>query len=86
MKTAKMSLANVQGKLTRAEMKQISGGAMVWACASCFLPNETVCVYYNDATSYCTDSGYGQVFCVNINTGAQNTHSCDTGYPEGPNP
>jgi hypothetical protein len=75
MKTGKISLANVQGKLSRNEMKEINGGTYRMACASCS-PTETVCVWYNDATTHCTDSGYGQVFCVGKNLGEQNTHSC----------
>jgi hypothetical protein len=37
MKTVKMSLANIQGKLSRSEMKNImagSGGGHCWSCTS----------------------------------------------------
>ncbi|MCC6761085.1 MAG: hypothetical protein IT252_07695 [Chitinophagaceae bacterium] len=81
METKKMSLATVAGKLSRAEMKNIMAGAM--ACANCFLPGETVCVWYNPDNSQCTDSGYGDVFCVNKSTGEQTHHSC--GLTNAPN-
>jgi hypothetical protein len=43
MQTKKMSLANVQGKMSRAEMKEILGGYV--------LPKDDT-VYCNDGTSY----------------------------------
>ncbi len=32
MKTQKMSLANIQGKLSRMEMKNLKGGGQQWHC------------------------------------------------------
>lgn len=32
MKTVKMSLANLQGKMSRKEMKDISGGEVIYNC------------------------------------------------------
>jgi hypothetical protein len=75
MKGNQLSLASVPGKLSRAEMKQVMGGAM--ACANCPLPNQTVCVWYNANEKRCTDSGYGSVWCINTNTGEQSFHDCE---------
>ncbi len=46
MQTKKMSLANVQGKLSRAEMKNIMAGSGVIAAGPhkcCWTNNPTVC-------------------------------------------
>lgn len=36
MKTTKMNLANIQGKLSRAEMKKIMGGSGTTCSGSCY--------------------------------------------------
>ena len=70
----KMNLDDVQGKLSRSEMKNIIGGAM--ACATCSEPNTTMCVSYNPNEKNCQDTGYNSVFCVNTTTGEQVFHDC----------
>jgi len=40
MKTVKMSLANIQGKLSRAEMKNIMAGSAF--CVTCYDPSKGV--------------------------------------------
>ncbi len=54
MKTQKMSLANIQGKITRAEMKNIMAGSGsgssycgTYSCGSC--PAACACGTYRDS-------------------------------------
>lgn len=70
MQTKKMSLANIQGKLSRTEMKNImagSGGCSV-GCASgfyaCCCSGDCQCHSVTDQTNYgCTSGGAGSTTC-----------------------
>ena len=63
MKTKKMSLANVQGKLSRAEMKNVMAGCG-WNCGSNFScsynqGNQDPCVAVNMGTCTKNDGTWG---------------------------
>lgn len=47
MKTKKMSLANIQGKLSRAEMKQIMAGSGGESCNTYWCSTNSDCVTKN---------------------------------------
>lgn len=62
MKTKKMSLANIQGKLSRAEMKNIMAGSGSDNCpttctSSCSSANNCRCCWGNGSNQYCVDAG-----------------------------
>lgn len=61
-KTVKMSLANIQGKLSRAEMKQIMAGSSVCACngSDCICGSTSQCV---SLTPHCMMCG-GDTTCI----------------------
>ncbi len=65
MKTVKMSLANIQGKLSRNEMKQIMAGSSGYNCApkgaECPAPGAT----YDGCCSSCNNiySPSGKTYC-----------------------
>ena len=71
MKTQKMSLANIKGKLSRAEMKQImagSGPICSVSCGSgyyaCCCSGNCTCKGLEDKTDYgCTSGGTGSSSC-----------------------
>jgi len=63
MKTTKMSLANIQGKLSREEMKNIMAGSASGSCRS------GTCYVYNTYNSS-TYSGY----CVTVSHGSHGSH------------
>ena len=53
MKTTKMSLANIQGKLSRAEMKNIMAGSGGTFCSvKCGNPN-TSCILDDGSRGHC---------------------------------
>lgn len=72
MKTTKMSLANIQGKLSRLEMKNVTGGVAsyqtVCTCVGSDLEttvctgNVITCGYL--ALKYCKSIGFGGIDCV----------------------
>lgn len=69
MKTKKMSLANIQGKLSRAEMKNIMAGSGSWSCTHygiddyCFIIGQSCgnggsfCYPTDDWSAYCCIHG-----------------------------
>jgi len=57
MKTVKMSLATIQGKLSRAEMKNIMAGSGPAACLGAAVCNSNIT---------CTPEGGGQGHCVSV--------------------
>lgn len=61
MKTERKSLANIQGKLSRTEMKKIMAGVMKKDCPGCYRSN----VLYS-----CSENEYGN--CVNSYCGSTN--------------
>jgi len=52
MKTLKMSLANIQGKLSRAEMKKVMAGSGIGGGSTCSIkcPNSTEAVSISDCS------------------------------------
>ncbi len=62
MKTTKMSLANIEGKLSRAEMKKIMAGSDSGSCGS------GPCSVYNSSTG---DTAYGTCGYVDMGGGLQ---------------
>lgn len=68
MKAKKNSLANIQGKLSRAEMKRISGGYTQTVCTCGHSMETTVCAgnpinCVIAANSYCQGLGYSSINC-----------------------
>ncbi len=60
MKTTKMSLANIQGKMSRTEMKKIMAGSGDDACALSFDCYKTV---YNSTTHSFEEQKTGTISC-----------------------
>jgi len=68
MKSKKMSLANIQGKLSRAEMKNIMAGSGTGNCKS------SICTVYDSSTgkTYNGNCGY-----YNLSPGNPLTATCE---------
>lgn len=66
MKTKKMSLANIQGKLSRNEMKQIMAGS---GCGT--ITCSSTCVLNTNCASACTNTGYAITCGGNYYTNAE---------------
>lgn len=60
-----MSLVNIQGKLSRAEMKKIMAGSSGGSCPTaycnslCTEANNCRCCWGNGKNAYCDDAGNG---------------------------
>jgi hypothetical protein len=59
MKTKKMNLANIQGKLSRNEMKNLNGGLNEFRCLGCTKDSECAAVNKGTCTKECQNGGYG---------------------------
>ncbi len=68
METKKMSLANVQGKLSRAEMKKVMAGAERTFCVE----TGTACMYYEANTGMvngnCVINSQDRCICKGANS------------------
>jgi len=62
MATKKMSLANIQGKLTREEMKNIMAGS--GDDGTCGSPCEGSCTFKDGSSGTCRSSQSGNCYCT----------------------
>jgi hypothetical protein len=84
MQTQKMTLENIQGKLTRTEMKNIQGGKTQTFCGGCsnmngtlFQQSNVVCVSLPaDAICQDLDGQYGLALFCGTTNGDQWEFSC----------
>ena len=66
MQTQKMSLANIQGKLSRVEMKNVNGGVKVYVTCTCEKNGTTISINCSLGISLSTcasNNGCGSWLC-----------------------